>query len=100
MQKAGSWAAKSLHLDESLLDDQQFNTVRTVMSNRLNPSTKWVTLYESWPQESLGRSEKEERYLNLISQDHHLGFNRATTLSPIFRRSSEAASAVMIEVRR
>src|SRR5260370_36746140 len=32
--------------------NQQLNTVRTVMSNRLNPTRMWVNLHESRPQES------------------------------------------------
>ena len=32
---------------------QQFNTVRIVMSNRLNPNTKWANIDESWLQEPL-----------------------------------------------
>src|ERR1700722_11614686 len=46
--------------------------------------------------------QKKERYLDLLSQHHHLGRlqQRPTTLSPIFRRISEAASAEMIDVRR
>jgi hypothetical protein len=72
IQKAGLQAAKTRRREQLPLGGQQFNTLRTVMSNRLNPTAIWMNLHESWRRESLGRGEKEG-HLDLISQDHHLG---------------------------
>src|SRR6267143_200047 len=49
------------HPSQSPLGEPKFNTVRIIMSNRLNPTKTGVNLHESRPQKSLGRSKKKEK---------------------------------------